>query len=73
MISRDECSARRQAVRSANHQRAALAPTDYGVDPVQGRLVFADATRVVLARSDERAGTVHVHFPRLGFKVSAQG
>jgi glutathione S-transferase len=52
---------------------ATVAPTDYGVDPVHGTLVFADATRVVLKRSDDRAGTVHVHFPRLGFKVAAQG
>lgn len=24
---------------------------------------------VVIERSDERAGTVHVHFPRIGFQI----
>ncbi|WP_395692346.1 ABC transporter substrate-binding protein [Piscinibacter sp.] len=44
-------------------------PTDYGRDPVAGTLVGLDAEEVVIRRHDERAGTLHVHFPRLGFQI----
>lgn len=50
-------------------QRVQIAATDYGVDPVEGELVFAGAEELILRREDERAGTVHVHFPRLGFAI----
>jgi hypothetical protein len=49
----------------------AIAATDYGVDPVIGTLVWHDAEEIVLRREDPRAGLVHVHFPRLGFRLSA--
>ncbi|HEX8596869.1 MAG TPA: glutathione S-transferase family protein [Pseudomonas sp.] len=42
---------------------------DYGVDPVEGELVFTGLEELILRREDERAGVVHVHFPRLGFRV----
>jgi glutathione S-transferase len=45
------------------------AATDYGSDAVAGTLVGLDAHEIVLRRTDERAGTVHVHFPRAGFQV----
>lgn len=46
-----------------------VAATDYGRDPVAGILVGLDADEVVLRRSDPRAGTVHVHFPRKGYQI----
>jgi len=46
-----------------------VAATDYGTDPVAGTLVGLDELEVVVRRTDERAGTVHVHFPRAGFQV----
>lgn len=52
-------------------QRVQIAATDYGVDPVEGELVFAGAEELILRREDDRAGTVHVHFPRLGFAIQA--
>ncbi|MDP2748283.1 glutathione S-transferase family protein [Pseudomonas sp.] len=52
-------------------QRVQIAATDYGVDPVEGELVFAGVEELILRREDERAGTVHVHFPRLGFAIKA--
>lgn len=52
-------------------QRVQIAATDYGVDPVEGELVFAGAEELILRREDPRAGTVHVHFPRLGFAIQA--
>jgi len=44
-------------------------PADYAHDEVAGRLVGLDAGEVVVERVDDRAGTVHVHFPRVGFHV----
>ena len=46
-----------------------VTPTDYAHDPVAGRLVGLSAQEVVIARTDERAGTVHVHFPRIAFQI----
>ncbi len=44
-------------------------PTDYGIDPVQGTLVLADANELAVRRTDDRAGELVVHFPRLGFQL----
>ncbi|MGH8029083.1 MAG: glutathione S-transferase family protein, partial [Arenimonas sp.] len=52
-------------------QAVTVAATDYGVDPVAGTLAWQDAEEIVIARDDERAGQVHVHFPRMGFRVAA--
>ena len=46
-----------------------VAATDYGVDPVAGRLVGLTRESVTVERLDARAGTVHVHFPRIGFAI----
>ncbi|MES3007971.1 MAG: glutathione S-transferase family protein [Pseudomonadota bacterium] len=46
-----------------------VTPTDYGMDPVQGRLVYCDDVEVVLTREDERAGKVAVHFPRQNYSI----
>lgn len=53
-------------------QRVNVAPTDYGIDPVVGELVGLTADEVVVRRTDERAGTVHVHFPRAGFQLKKE-
>jgi glutathione S-transferase len=52
-------------------QGVSVAATDYGVDAVTGTLAWQDAEEIVIARDDERAGRVHVHFPRIGFRVAA--
>jgi glutathione S-transferase len=39
----------------------------FGTEPSAGDLVAATRTRYTIRRTDPRAGTVHVHFPRLGF------
>ena len=46
-----------------------VTPTDYAHDPVAGRLIGLVRDEVVIERVDERAGRVHVHFPRVGFQV----
>ena len=53
-------------------QQVSIAATDYGTDPVLGELLFAGREELILRRTDERGGTVHVHFPRLGFCIQAQ-
>ena len=47
-------------------------PTDYGRDLTVGTLVGLNSTEVVIERHDERAGKVHVHFPRLGFQIKKE-
>ena len=46
-----------------------VAPTDYGMDPVQGQLAYCNDVEVVLTREDERAGKVAVHFPRANYSI----
>ncbi|TDG15330.1 glutathione S-transferase family protein [Seongchinamella unica] len=46
-----------------------VTPEDYGAVPVRGRLVRLSQYDVAVARSDERAGEVVVHFPRAGYRV----
>ena len=53
-------------------QAVTVAATDYGADPVAGTLVGLSQTKSVLRRIDARAGTVHVHFPRIGFQIKAE-
>ena len=49
-----------------------LTPTDYAQDPVAGRLVGLSTEEVAIEREDPRAGTVVVHFPRIGFQIKRQ-
>ncbi|HSC63359.1 MAG TPA: glutathione S-transferase [Caldimonas sp.] len=48
-----------------------VSAADYAHDDIAGRLVGLDGDEVVLERDDARAGSVHVHFPRIGFHVKA--
>lgn len=50
-------------------QEVTVTPTDYAHDPVAGTLVGLGREEVVIERTDPRAGTVHVHFPRIGFQI----
>ncbi len=53
----------------AQGDEVTVTPTDYAHDAVAGRLVGLSTQEVVVARTDERAGTVHVHFPRIAFQI----
>jgi len=48
-------------------EQATVIPDDYGLLPVQGRLVATEADEYVLERDSQKAGCVHVHFPHKGF------
>lgn len=50
-------------------QPVVVSATDYATDPVAGELVGLDHERITLCRDDPRAGTVHVHFPRIGYAL----
>jgi glutathione S-transferase len=74
------------ASRSTGHAPTAVAPgqpfaagdavriaaADYAHDEICGTVVGLDDDEVVIERVDPRAGTVHVHFPRIGFHIKAQ-
>lgn len=51
-------------------QQVSVAPELLGHGTaVQGKLVGINAQRLALALNNERAGDVHVHFPRVGYRI----
>ena len=48
-----------------------VAAETFGPEATEGELVAATRTGYTLKRVDERAGTVHVHFPRIGYVLKA--
>ncbi len=46
-----------------------IAADHFGLEPTEGELVAATRTRYTLRRTDDKAGTVQVHFPRVGFTL----
>jgi glutathione S-transferase len=48
-----------------------IAAETFGPEPTPGTLVAATRTRFTLQRTDARAGTVRVHFPRIGYVLKA--
>lgn len=46
-----------------------VTPDDYGRVPVEGELYALNRHEVAVRRTDPRAGTVVVHFPRAGYRV----
>jgi len=50
--------------------QASVMPVDTGLDPVVGELLTASADEIVIRRTDARAGTVQVHFPRFGYQIN---
>lgn len=48
-----------------------VTPDDNARVPVKGTLVAAGDTEIVVHRQDAQAGSLHIHFPRLGFDVVA--
>ncbi len=51
-------------------EQASAMPVDSGLDPVTGELLNASTEEIVIRRTDARAGTVHVHFPRFGYQLN---
>lgn len=53
----------------ASGTRVTVTPDDNARVPVEGTLVAADAQEVVVAIDAPETGTLHVHFPRVGFET----
>ncbi len=53
--------------------QVSLASEGFGPEPTVGELVAATRMHYTLKRVDERAGLVHVHFPRVGFQLRPAG
>lgn len=51
-------------------EQASAMPVDSGLNPVTGELLKASTDEIIIRRTDPRAGTVHVHFPRLGYQLN---
>ena len=47
--------------------RVSVTAESFGTETTEGELVAATRTHYSLSRTDPRAGTVHVHFPRIGY------
>ena len=51
--------------------RVRVATEDFALDPVEGEVVHATPTEISIRREDPKTGRIHVHFPRLGYEVTA--
>lgn len=49
-----------------------VAPDDYCVIPVEGAIAAVTESRIILARETPEFGSLHVHFPRAGYTISAK-
>lgn len=47
-----------------------VAPSDYGLNPVKGKIAAITEDRIILERDTEQFGLLHVHFPRVGYTVT---
>lgn len=48
-------------------------PSDYGLQPVRGRLQVSSLEEFAIGRDDDTLGQITVHFPRLGFQIKKVG
>jgi len=51
--------------------RVQVCGESFGPEPTEGELLAATRMHYTLRRTDERAGTVHVHLPRIGYQLRA--
>ena len=49
--------------------RVTISAEIFGPEPTEGELIAATRMHYSLRRTDSRAGTVHVHFPRIGYAL----
>ena len=47
--------------------RVTIRSENFGLEPTHGELIAATRMHYTIRRTDERAGTLHVHFPRIGY------
>ena len=51
--------------------RVRVATEDFALDPVEGEVVHSTPNELSLRREHPETGRIHVHFPRLGYEVTA--
>jgi glutathione S-transferase len=51
--------------------RVTIQAESFGLEPTEGELMAATRMHLTLRRKGERAGEVHVHFPRIGYVLKA--
>lgn len=51
--------------------RVSISAESFGPEATEGELIAATRTHYSLSRRDDRAGIVHVHFPRIGYVLKA--
>ncbi len=51
--------------------RVSISAETFGPEPTEGELIAATRMHYSLRRTDPRAGSVHVHFPRIGYALKA--
>lgn len=51
--------------------RVTVSAESFGPEATEGELIAATRMHYTLRRTDQRAGTVHVHFPRIGYSLRA--
>jgi glutathione S-transferase len=51
--------------------RVLVSAESFGPEATEGELIAATRMHYTLRRTDKRAGTVHVHFPRIGYSLKA--
>ena len=52
------------------HRAVVIAASDYGMDPVAGQLINETPDTWTILRDDPRAGSVRVHFPKVGYSMT---
>jgi glutathione S-transferase len=52
--------------------RVSITSDSFGPEPSRGELVAATRMHYTIRRVDERAGVVHVHFPRVGYVLKKE-
>lgn len=50
-------------------EQVEVMPTDYGLNPVGGKLLVSTVEELAIARTDPQLGNTIVHFPRYGFQI----
>ena len=51
--------------------QVSITSDNFGPEASEGELVAATRMHYTIRRTDARAGTVHVHFPRIGYALRA--
>ena len=51
--------------------RVTITAESFGPEPTEGELIAATRMHYTLSRTDDRAGALHVHFPRIGYVLKA--